>query len=39
MQSLQRWIALLEQAVEQDDPATIKTILRDAVPEFRSSAA
>jgi FlaA1/EpsC-like NDP-sugar epimerase len=39
MQALQRWIALLEQAVEQDDPATIKAILRDAVPEFRSSAA
>jgi O-antigen biosynthesis protein WbqV len=38
-QALQRWIALLEQAVEQNDPATIKAILRDAVPEFRSSAA
>jgi FlaA1/EpsC-like NDP-sugar epimerase len=39
MQSLQKWIALLEQAVEKDDPATIKAVLRDAVPEFRSSAA
>ncbi|MBV8918157.1 SDR family NAD(P)-dependent oxidoreductase [Bradyrhizobium sp.] len=39
MLSLQKWIALLEQAIEKDDPGAIKAILRDAVPEFRSSAA
>lgn len=39
MHALQKWIAMLEQAIEKDDPVTIKAILRDAVPEFRSSAA
>ena len=39
MHALQKWIAMLEQAIEKDDPGTIKAILRDAVPEFRSSAA
>jgi O-antigen biosynthesis protein WbqV len=39
MQALQMWIALLEQAIEKDDPGAIKAILRDAVPEFRSTAA
>jgi FlaA1/EpsC-like NDP-sugar epimerase len=39
MQALQKWITLLDQAIEKDDPGAIKAILRDAVPEFRSSAA
>jgi len=39
MQSLKKWIDALEQAVEWDDPATIKDVLKDAVPEFGSSAA
>ncbi len=29
----------LEQAIERDDPATIKAVLKDAVPEFGSNAA
>jgi O-antigen biosynthesis protein WbqV len=39
MQTLRKWIAALEQAIAKDDPATIKTVLKDAVPEFGSSAA
>src|ERR1700751_4743685 len=39
MQSLRKWIAALEQAIERDDPATIKAVLKDAVPEFGSNAA
>jgi O-antigen biosynthesis protein WbqV len=39
MQTLQKWIAGLDQAIERDDPVTIKAILKDAVPEFGSSAA
>jgi O-antigen biosynthesis protein WbqV len=39
MQTLRKWIAALEQAIESDDPATIKTVLKDAVPEFGSTAA
>ncbi|HWX61338.1 SDR family NAD(P)-dependent oxidoreductase [Bradyrhizobium sp.] len=39
MQALQKWITLLDQAIAKDDPGAIKAILRDAVPEFRSSAA
>src|SRR5262249_42255559 len=39
MQTLRKWIAALEQAIERDDPATIKTVLKDAVPEFGSTAA
>jgi FlaA1/EpsC-like NDP-sugar epimerase len=38
-QSLRKWIAALEQAIERDDPATIKAVLKDAVPEFGSNAA
>jgi O-antigen biosynthesis protein WbqV len=34
MQSLRKWIAALKQAVEQDDRASIKEVLKDAVPEF-----
>jgi O-antigen biosynthesis protein WbqV len=39
MQTLRKWISALEQAIEHDDPATIKTVLKDAVPEFGSTAA
>jgi O-antigen biosynthesis protein WbqV len=39
MQTLRKWITALEQAIEHDDPATIKTVLKDAVPEFGSTAA
>ena len=39
MQSLRNWIAALEQAIERDDRATIKAVLKDAVPEFGSNAS
>jgi O-antigen biosynthesis protein WbqV len=39
MQTLRTWIATLEQAIDKDDPVTIKAILKDAVPEFQSNAA
>ena len=39
MQSLRKWIAALEQAIARDDRATIKAVLKDAVPEFGSTAA
>jgi FlaA1/EpsC-like NDP-sugar epimerase len=39
MPSLRQWIAALEQAIARDDRATIKAVLKDAVPEFGSSAA
>ncbi len=39
MQALKKWIAELERAVERDDPATIKGVLKDAVPEFGATAA
>lgn len=39
MQTLRKWIAALEQAIARDDPATIRTILKDAIPEFGSTAA
>jgi FlaA1/EpsC-like NDP-sugar epimerase len=39
MQSLRQWIAALDQAIARDDRATIKAVLKDAVPEFRSTAA
>jgi O-antigen biosynthesis protein WbqV len=39
MQTLRKWIAGLDQAIGRDDPVTIKSILKDAVPEFGSSAA
>ncbi len=39
MRTLRKWIAALEQAIARDDRATIKTILKDAVPEFGSTAA
>ncbi|MGO8908952.1 MAG: SDR family NAD(P)-dependent oxidoreductase [Bradyrhizobium sp.] len=39
MQSLRKWIAALEQAIARDDRATIKAVLKDAVPEFGATAA
>src|SRR3984957_11057571 len=39
MQTLKTWMVALRQAIENDDPATIKAILKDAVPEFGSNAA
>ncbi len=39
MQTLKKWIAALDQAIARDDPATIKAVLKDAVPEFGSNAA
>jgi O-antigen biosynthesis protein WbqV len=38
MASLRKWIAALEEAIARDDRATIKAVLKDAVPEFRSIA-
>jgi O-antigen biosynthesis protein WbqV len=34
MQALRKWIAALDQAIGNDDRATIKAVLKDAVPEF-----
>jgi O-antigen biosynthesis protein WbqV len=39
MHTLRKWIAALEMAIDKDDAATIKTVLKDAVPEFGSAAA
>src|SRR3954454_17879658 len=34
MQILRKWIAALEQAIARDDRASIRAVLKDAVPEF-----
>src|ERR1700744_2216208 len=39
MQALRKGIATLEQAIANDDRVTIRAILKDAVPEFGSTAA
>jgi FlaA1/EpsC-like NDP-sugar epimerase len=39
MAMLRKWIAALEQALDKDDLVTIKSILKDAVPEFESDVA
>jgi O-antigen biosynthesis protein WbqV len=39
MQTVRKWIAVLEEAVDKDDRASIQMILKDAVPEFATSAA
>ena len=39
MQTLRKWIAALEQAIAEDDRTTIRAVLKDAVPEFGSTAA
>jgi FlaA1/EpsC-like NDP-sugar epimerase len=38
MPALRKWIAALEQAIAKDDRASIKAVLKDAVPEFGSIA-
>jgi FlaA1/EpsC-like NDP-sugar epimerase len=38
MQALRKWIATLEHAIANDDLATIRVILKDAVPEFGTAA-
>jgi O-antigen biosynthesis protein WbqV len=38
MQAIRRWIGLLERAIANDDRATIKSVLVNAVPEFESSS-
>jgi FlaA1/EpsC-like NDP-sugar epimerase len=39
VKALRKWIIVLEQAIARDDRATIRTVLKDAVPEFGSTAA
>ncbi|WP_426408153.1 SDR family NAD(P)-dependent oxidoreductase [Bradyrhizobium ganzhouense] len=39
MQTLRKWISALELAIAHDDRATIRTILKDAVPEFGLNAS
>jgi FlaA1/EpsC-like NDP-sugar epimerase len=39
MVALRKWIAALDQAIARDDRATIRAVLKDAVPEFGSTAA
>src|SRR5207248_7968 len=39
MQTLRKWIAGLEQAITRNDRATIRTVLKDAVPEFEAVEA
>ncbi|MBR1199524.1 polysaccharide biosynthesis protein [Bradyrhizobium sp. AUGA SZCCT0158] len=39
MQVLRKWLAILEEAIAKDDRATISAVLKDAVPEFGSTAA
>src|SRR3984893_14348969 len=34
MQMLRQWISTLQQAIAKDDRATIRAVLKDAVPEF-----
>jgi FlaA1/EpsC-like NDP-sugar epimerase len=38
MAALRKWLAALEQAIASDDRATIKAVLKDAVPEFSALA-
>ncbi len=38
MQILRKWIAALDEAIARDDRSAIKAVLKDAVPEFGSSA-
>lgn len=39
MQTIRKWLGALDQAIGSDDRVTIRAILKDAVPEFGSSAA
>jgi FlaA1/EpsC-like NDP-sugar epimerase len=38
MATLRKWLAALDQAIARDDRATIRAVLKDAVPEFGVSA-
>jgi O-antigen biosynthesis protein WbqV len=38
MDMLRKWLAVLTDAVAHDDKATIRSVLKDAVPEFRSNS-
>ena len=38
MPILRKWLAALEEAIAKDDRATIKAVLRDAIPEFGAAA-
>src|SRR5665647_753123 len=39
METLRNWIATLTEAVAKEDKPTIRSVLKDAVPEFGSTAA
>jgi O-antigen biosynthesis protein WbqV len=39
MPVLRKWIEALERALASDDRATIRVVLKDAVPEFGAAAA
>jgi len=39
MQTLRKWLATLEQAIDSDDRTTIRAVLKDAVPEFGSNGS
>ncbi|MGQ0681326.1 SDR family NAD(P)-dependent oxidoreductase [Bradyrhizobium sp.] len=39
MPTLRKWLAALEQAIAGDDRATIKAVLKDAIPEFGAPQA
>jgi FlaA1/EpsC-like NDP-sugar epimerase len=39
LQAVRKWILLLEQAIASDDRTTIKSVLKDAVPEFSAASA
>src|SRR3954463_11887415 len=39
MRTLRHWIEALQQAIDSDDRATIRAVLKDAVPEFGSVSA
>jgi O-antigen biosynthesis protein WbqV len=38
MAVLRKWLAALDEAIARDDRATIKAVLKDAVPEFGAAA-
>jgi O-antigen biosynthesis protein WbqV len=38
MRALRKWIEALKKAIEQDDRAAIEEVLKDAIPEFASTA-
>jgi O-antigen biosynthesis protein WbqV len=39
VESMRRWLAMLEQGLARDDRSVIYGVLRDAVPDFRGEAA